>query len=429
MDSLHERSSEQFYKWENRCRGWQVFPEPVFPEPPFAEFNGHYLPEVPVEDDGRRPTILSSVIRKLSRSIGDIPEPPPIIPEPEEEPEPQSLVRSSISELTVSLPADLDFSRDVFEQFVSNLARCREPLAFEILGIAGAVSVQFASGVDDAPLLKRQLQAYFPEALFQSRTGTLEAAWEKCKGGETLAVDFGLAREFVYPLASSKLDPFVGIIGALSELRVGELGLFQVIFQHAHQPWAERIVNLVAHADGKPFFANQPELLPNAQKKIERPLFAAVVRVAIKTDVFERTLQIAKDVASALCAYSNPRGNELIPLRNDEYLFEDHVEDVLQRQSRRTGMLLSSEELIAFVHLPSKSVRSSVFQRNPGKTKAAPDIVRQDTGVLLGTNVHAGESVPVRLSPEQRVRHVHIIGASGTGKSTLLFNLIQDDIE
>ena len=35
----------------------------------------------------------------------------------------------------------------------------------------------------------------------------------------------------------------------------------------------------------------------------------------------------------------------------------------------------------------------------------------------------------MRLTPEQRVRHAHIIGASGTGKSTLLFNLIKQDIE
>jgi hypothetical protein len=34
-----------------------------------------------------------------------------------------------------------------------------------------------------------------------------------------------------------------------------------------------------------------------------------------------------------------------------------------------------------------------------------------------------------RLSAEQRTRHVHLIGASGTGKSTLLFNLIKQDIE
>ena len=74
------------------------------------------------------------------------------------------------------------------------------------------------------------------------------------------------------------------------------------------------------------------------------------------------------------------------------------------------------------------AVRSPVFQRQTTKTKAAPAIVRQ-RGLLLGTNDHAGETVEVRLSAEQRTRHTHIIGASGTGKSTLLFNLIQQDIE
>src|SRR5439155_21995134 len=38
-------------------------------------------------------------------------------------------------------------------------------------------------------------------------------------------------------------------------------------------------------------------------------------------------------------------------------------------------------------------------------------------------------TVGVRLSPEHRTRHCHIIGTSGTGKSTLLFNLIRQDIE
>src|SRR5271155_3608743 len=50
-------------------------------------------------------------------------------------------------------------------------------------------------------------------------------------------------------------------------------------------------------------------------------------------------------------------------------------------------------------------------------------------GLVLGENIHAGKSLTVALSPEQRVRHCHIIGASGTGKSTLLFNMIRQDIE
>ena len=92
-------------------------------------------------------------------------------------------------------------------------------------------------------------------------------------------------------------------------------------------------------------------------------------------------------------------------------------------------MILNSDELTGFVHLPSSAVRSPVFQRQTTKTKAAPAIVRHANGLLLGNNEHAGETVEVRLSAEQRTRHCHIIGASGTGKSTLLFNLIRQDIE
>lgn len=47
----------------------------------------------------------------------------------------------------------------------------------------------------------------------------------------------------------------------------------------------------------------------------------------------------------------------------------------------------------------------------------------------MGHNTHAGATVEVRLSPEARVRHMHVIGASGTGKSTLLLNLIRQDVE
>jgi hypothetical protein len=37
-------------------------------------------------------------------------------------------------------------------------------------------------------------------------------------------------------LASGKLDPFIGIMGALAELQPGELGLFQVLFQPVQIP-------------------------------------------------------------------------------------------------------------------------------------------------------------------------------------------------
>jgi hypothetical protein len=429
MPTAHEQFSEQFRRWELRGRGWQVFDDPVSPEPPFRPFEGHYLPSTPPIDDGVRPTALSSLAKILSRKLSTEPEKPADIPEPEEEPEPTPLIRETLVELQASLPDKLDISKEAFEQFLLNLSLCREPIAFELIGSHKKVAAQFVAGQSDAPLLRRQLQAYFPEAVFVPREGGLEQAWQVCRGDEALAVEFGLKHEFMLPLASGKLDPFIGIVGALAELEPSELGLFQVLFQPVQNPWADSIVNSVSHADGKPFFVDSPELADAAEKKVARPLYAAVVRILLRAGEFDRVVQLARDLAGSLRVFAHPNGNELIPLQNDDYGFEEHIEDVLRRQTRRTGMLLNSDELNGFVHLPSTAVRSPVFQRQTTKTKAAPAIVRRDNGLLLGENDHAGKTVEVRLSAEQRTRHTHIIGASGTGKSTLLFNLIRQDIE
>jgi Type IV secretion-system coupling protein DNA-binding domain len=424
MSRLDEEISERFHRWEMRGRGWTVFPRPVSPEPPFVPFPGHDLASQQAIDDGRRPTFLSSLVRRLI--------PPPAtearLPVPEEEPEPDALVRDPLVELQTSLPADLDITREAFEQFLRNLSMCREPIGFELLGVPKRVAMQFAANPDDAPLVRRQLQAHFPDAMFRSGEGALEEAWNDREGDDALVVEFGLAREFMLPLATGKLDPFVGIVGALSELQPGELGLFQVIFQPVSHPWPESIIWSVTHADGRPFFVNAPELTKAAEGKVRHPLFAAVVRIAVRASSFERVIALARDLAGSLRVFAHPQGNELIPLENLDYPFEEHIEDMLRRQSRRSGMLLSSEELIGFVHLPASSVRSPVFARETGKTKAAPAIVRNE-GVLLGHNDHGGQTVPVRLTPDQRVQHTHIIGIQGTGKSTLLFNLIRQDIE
>src|ERR1039457_2763413 len=124
MPTAHEHFSEQFRRWELRGRGWQGFDEPVYPEPPFVPFHGHFLPETPVVDDGRRPTFLSSLFRKVVAA----PEAPPAVPEPEEEPEPTPLIREPLIELQVALPADLDVAKDSFEQFFHNIALSQEPV-------------------------------------------------------------------------------------------------------------------------------------------------------------------------------------------------------------------------------------------------------------------------------------------------------------
>lgn len=428
MPTVHEHFSEQFQKWEVRGRGWQVFDQPVYPEPPFAPFAYRSMTETRAVDDGRRPTFLSSLVQKLSQKLTP-PTPPPVEPEPEEDPQPVVLNRGSMVELQMALPADLDLGRDSFEHFFRNLTLCREPVAFELVGSYRRVLAQFAACEDDVSMVRKQLQSIFPEVQLRQQTGTLESAWMASDGNEAFVVEFGLEQEFMLPLAGGKLDPFIGIVAALDELLPGELAMFQVIFQPLQNSWAESIVNAVTSAEGRPFFVNSPELTGAAENKVTHPLFAAVVRIMGRTATRGRLYEIARDLTSSLRVFANPQGNALIPLTNDDYPYFEHLEDVIARRSRRTGMILNSEELVSFVHLPSSDVRSAALLRDSGRTKAAPAIVQHPPGVVIGDNEHNGETVPVFLTADQRVRHTHIIGSNGTGKSSLLLNLIRQDIE
>src|SRR5438128_52701 len=430
--SPEERLTFHFAAWEKRGRGWSLYPYPVELEPPFRPFLFHFASSTPVYDDARKPTFFSSLAdRLLGRTAAPVQ--PVLFPE-EIEPEPEPSVfyeDKELIEIQVSLSPTTKISRVAMEQFLLNLTYCSEPMSFEVLGLPDEILVQLTCRERDLYQLKQQLAAYFPEAVLTLKSGYLIERWNQQEENETVVIDFGLSREFMLPLKTFKdfnTDPLIGIAGALSELQEGELGLFQILFQVVRNPWPDNVMRAVMDWDGKPFFTDSPEMVPLARTKVASPLFAAVIRVAAQSPTDGRAWQIAKVLSATLTQFSHPSSNELIPLTNDEYNETDHEQGVLYRHTHRSGLLLNSEELVSLVHLPSESLRSVKFKRETKKTKAAPEIA-QEQDLILGENAHAGKIVHASLNSDQRTRHMYAIGASGTGKSTLLLNCILQDIQ
>ena len=244
----------------------------------------------------------------------------------------------------------------------------------------------------------------------------------------TQIFEFGLAREFMIPLSVPRVDPFVALVGALSGVEANEVVLYQVIFDRVRHPWAESIVSAATNDDGDNFFVNVPELAKAAHAKAAQPLFAATVRLAAAAADPRRVCELMMQPTSAFGTYSRPGTNELVLLDNEDYPFDDHLSDLLRRQCRRTGMLLSADELLGLVHLPAPVVRSPALVRLTARTKPAPSLGRSNS-ICLGENWHGGRKTPVYLPSDLRVRHLHLIGTSGTGKSTLLLHLLRQDIE
>lgn len=428
MGRLDELVSAEFARWEQRGRGWQVWPEPVRPEPPFEEFAGYRIKQTSGElvDDGRKPGLLASFFDSLERKLT----PPPSI-EHEEPVDPEPVVSEEplTVEFVASLPAKLELRDEVFRALLDSLQGCAEPTAFELLASKGNITVQFAASASDAPALQRQLTAFLPKLSFAQTKDNLTGAWQR-SDGDAFIVEFGLAHEVMLLLETSQaVDPFVGLVAVLNELRPDEVAVFQVLFQGVRHPWPGSVWRSVTDANGKALFVNRPQLITGTKAKLESPLFGVVVRAAVKAENFERSVVVLRDMASTLRTFSRHEGNRLIPLSNEDYDFEAHEADLTSRQSRRGGMLLNRDELLGFVHLPADEVQASRLRRQRFQTKAAPAHALSPSGLLMGHNHHAGRMTPVGLTADQRTQHLHVIGAPGSGKSTFLFNLIKQDIE
>jgi hypothetical protein len=422
----------QFYAWEKRGRGWQLYESHVRPEPAFEVFAGHFIPRHQSSDNGRRPTLLSRATQSLLGIFGaSTPPAPEVVRVPPRQHLPREAPEQDWVQLQIQLPADAEPKIEDFEQLLVAIGGCRKPVCFELVGTGQRIHVQLAVDGEDVATVTGQLESYVPDAVITEAPKTLRNAWRDAYDDSVVVVDFGLSNEFMLPLATHRemsTDPYLAIVGALSVLQRGEAAALQILFEPVTHAWSQGAWRAITAPDGSAFFDDEPDFLKKSKEKIGKPLFAAVIRIAAASIDEDRTWQILRNLTAALHQYSDKTGNEFIPLSNDEYDDRDHLDDFLSRRSRRSGMILSSEELASLVHLPGQEVQHPKLERLSKKTKEAPSVVRGHS-LLLGTNIHNGKSIPVSMSADQRVRHMHVIGASGTGKSTFLLNLILQDIK
>lgn len=427
MSSLSEHLANQFRAWEQRGRGWQVYGYPVVLEPPFRPFAGYIpLPSVG-RDDGRRAGLAESVWNSLrGRRVEQAARPAAReFDEPEAEADPES---DALVELQIRLPSRTDVSPELAQRLVSNLLASQEKLGFELLGIGPEIILQFVVPQSHADAFRAAIETYIPDVCIAEQE-TLSEAWEANAADETVVVEFGLSNEFLLPLAaprSFRIDPLLDFLSTLEALDEDELGLVQVLFEPVRHPWARSAIQWLTGTDGTPLFADAGPLLQGASEKFGTPLVAAVVRVAGRAESSERAWAIARRLGGAFAQFS--AANELIPLDRAGYEPFDQEHDLVRRRSHRGGMLLSISELVGLVHVPASSVRSEHLREEPRKTKAPPEAVRAGE-VRLGENTHRGTSTDVLLPLATRLRHTHVVGATGTGKSTLLKSLIRQDLE
>jgi len=424
MKTLSEILTSRFYEWEKRGRGWHVFDDAVDLEPDFYPFFGHFAPPQKVEDDSKRHTLFSGLANLFSDKKKVEPDTsydmPPVTAYPYD-------WEMQITVFTIVLPKGQKMAVEDIEHLLLMLSYTNQPISFEVIGTNSSIGMQIVCRESEEEHVYGQVKAYFPTAILTKSLAGKDILADNL----TCVIDFGLQDEFMRPLVTADKvahDPYVGLFATLEHLKNDERGVIQVLFKGTGNPWAESIIRSVTDSSGGSFFADAPDMVKYAQEKVAAPLFAVCIKVAGQASRSDRAIEIATTIGAALVRLTSSKGNKLQLLSQQSYPLDELISDMFLRETHRLGMLLNSKELATFVHFPTPEIASSKLERDSKKTKTAPESAIGHSFVLGKNIVHGNEQL-VSVPPHIRLRHTHIIGATGTGKSTLLLSMIAQDMQ
>jgi len=417
----------QFYTWEHRSRGWHLCDYPVHLEPPFIPFFRHGFAQVQI-DDGKRHTLVSKFIESWKA-----PKQPIIIDEEQldyEAIEPfENKEDDYLQAIQIKLPKERKITPEKMKALLIMLSYIKTPVSFEIIGTEKEIIIQFVAPEQYASAIETYISAYFQNTtIIYSETFLNTILRTDIPGA---LVDFGLKEEFVRPVNTVKnytLDPITGIIGALEKITADQQAGIQILFQPAVNHWSESIFRSVTMEDETSFFSDAPEAPELALQKVQSPLYGVTIRAFAQSKDSQEAIHLLETLSLSVMNGCKGASNQLIPLISDNYDFETRAVDILTRKSHRLGMLLNVDELTTLLHLPSENILSKKLFSATRKTKEAPAIAKGKPFVI-GENYHNSIQTRVTLGIEERLKHTHIIGATGTGKSTLIANLILQDIK
>jgi hypothetical protein len=145
-----------------------------------------------------------------------------------------------------------------------------------------------------------------------------------------------------------------------------------------------------------------------------------------------RAENILSDLESSFNQFTNSLGNSFKWNRvKDNHLKDLFYQFTFRLFDRGQVLPVSIREITTVMHFPmtTQSNFSPQLKQTTAATAPAPlDIPHKGEGVFLGKNVHRNIEQDIYMTPEDRLRHMYVIGQTGTGKSTILRNLIVQDI-
>ena len=119
-------------------------------------------------------------------------------------------------------------------------------------------------------------------------------------------------------------------------------------------------------------------------------------------------------------------GFKFTPAKDVDNFVTSYIMRLFPQNSNKS--ILNTVELSTLFHFPDQSnIPTSQLERQGSRQVDGPRNI-PDEGLLLGYNIFRGVKKPIRISLNDRQRHMYAVGQTGTGKSAFLENLALQDM-
>jgi hypothetical protein len=281
-----------------------------------------------------------------------------------------------------------------------------------------------------------------------------------------------LKNDHVFPIKTyenQEIDPLNALANALSKLdRVEEGAAVQLVFRPASPGWrlkgrkiaremqqgkrlsqvhsksfigkagkemgnvfydtvikSDKEKSAMSEAKSVQLTPEEQELIKSIDQKSNKAGFEVNIRLVASSENQERSQQILSQLENAFAQYENSDLNCFQVLKRVNP--KDAAFDFIFRNFIPSeAMILNAEEIASIFHLPISVTEGPKIKWLKSNVAPPPVAIPQD-GLILGFNDYRGTNTVIRMTDEDRRRHLYTIGQTGTGKSTFLQEMAKQD--
>jgi len=254
----------------------------------------------------------------------------------------------------------------------------------------------------------------------------------------------------------ANIDTFASILSGLSKINeVGEGAGIQILVRPAGKSVKKTIIKMIGYLkQGKKFDevlgglamslkdikkAVNPdtdkkeektiddEAIKSLELKISKPLLEVNLRILISAPSQYQADAILESISGGYSQFHAPRRQELKiikPRDSKKLAYQFSFREFDENQA----MILNTEELASMFHFPSSTTDIPRLKWIKSK-EAQPPAEISKFGTLIGESAFRGDKKSIYITEDDRRRHIYVVGQTGTGKSTLMTNMVIEDIK